>query len=70
MAFADSARRSLRLATAATDAGAWIDALRRLHNLAISFGAVRLAALAREAELRPVGDVATLRQLDRAMTRL
>jgi hypothetical protein len=69
-AFRDGAARALAVLEAAGDAAAWRDACARLNGLAASFGAVRLAALARAAATKPAGDAATLKQLRRAVARL
>ncbi len=67
-AFIDSARRVLAVMEAA-EGEQWTGAAFRLKGLAASFGAVRLMALAAEAAAAPVGDLATLRKLHRAVDR-
>ena len=69
-AFLDSARRALATVEQVDDEAAWRAALGRLHSLSISFGAVRLATLARDAVSAAPGDATTLRLLRRTVGRL
>jgi len=68
-AFTESAARALEALAAARSAGEWTVAARRLKGLAASFGAVRLMAMATEADDRPL-DPAVLKRLQRAVARL
>ncbi|UUL83314.1 Hpt domain-containing protein [Sphingomonas sp. S1-29] len=69
-AFLDSTQRALHALMVAETGEAWTAAAWRLKGLAASFGAVRLMALASEAAAVPVGDIAMLRKLKRAVERL
>lgn len=68
-AFVEGAERSLGALSGAHDAESWRAASLRLKGLAASFGAVRLMALACEAEAHPL-DPAMLAKLNRAIKRL
>lgn len=69
MAFIESVERSLAALGAADDAVAWRDAALRLKGLSASFGAIRLMALASDAETRPF-DADILSKLTRSIARL
>jgi histidine phosphotransfer protein HptB len=69
LAFVESAAKALEALERAVDADGWGVAARRLKGLAASFGAVRLMALAAEAEAQPC-DPDLLRKLQRAVARL
>ena len=69
-AFAESAARAIVALEAADDAEAWAAAAARLRGLAASFGAVRLMALAAEAEGAGPRDAAMLGRVRRAVARL
>lgn len=70
LAFADGVTRALKTMEAAGDAEAWHAGAARLRGLAASFGAVRLMALAGEADAAIVGDLAILARIRRAVARL
>lgn len=69
-AFLESVHRGLAALEEATGDDAWRAATGRLKGLAASFGAVRLVALATEANRRPAGDPAMMRRLRQAIARL
>jgi len=69
LAFFESAERDAAALKAASDEDEWHVAARRLKGLAASFGAVRLMALAIEAEGAPL-DAATVAKIEHAITRL
>ena len=69
-AFRDSAQRQLADLLAASDVDAWRAAATRLASLAASFGAVRLLALARQAEMGDVGDRKLAATMKRTIARL
>ncbi|TPG12686.1 Hpt domain-containing protein [Sphingomonas oligophenolica] len=69
MAFVESVERSLAALGTAEDAVAWRDAALRLKGLSASFGAIRLMALASDAETRPF-DTDILSKLTRSIARL
>ncbi|MDQ2893584.1 MAG: Hpt domain-containing protein [Pseudomonadota bacterium] len=69
LAFIESIERSLAALAAADDDGAWRIAALRMKGISASFGAVRLMALASEAETRPL-DPDILAKLTRSIARL
>ena len=69
LAFIESVERSRASLANADDDEAWRAAALRLKGLAASFGAVRLMALASEAEAHPL-DPGILAKLNRSIARL
>ena len=69
-AFLDSTKRAFESLAGASESAAWKDAALRLKGLAASFGALRLMALAAEANDAAVGDADVLRRIKRAVERL
>lgn len=70
LAFVEGVERATTALGEARDEQAWRAAAWRLKGLAASFGAVRLMAIAGEAENGTVGDEAILARIRRAVTRL
>lgn len=70
LAFVEGVERGLATLAASRDEQGWRAAAWRLKGLAASFGAVRLMALAAEAEACAPGDEAMLARIGRAATRL
>ena len=69
LAFFESAERAAATLRAAIDDAEWHVAAMRLKGLAASFGAIRLMALAIEAEASPL-DARMVVRIERAITRL
>ena len=70
LAFVESVERSLTVLEGAVSAEEWSAATLRLKGLAASFGAVRLMALASDANEGTPHDKRIIQRLRRAITRL
>ena len=69
-AFFESAKVHVDVLRRATALDDWQGAALRLHNLAASFGALRLMDVATEAARAPRIDAALLRKIERAIAAL